>query len=246
MKLIQLNMWQGRLLSQALSFLKTEQPDILCLQEVLHADGAIYIPSRMYHSLDLICQTLGYAYRFFAPILHSTVDTVPVAYGNAIVSRYPLQESQTHFIHGELARGQCHSITNTRNLQITSAAVAPGQYLTLVNHHGYLSPDGPLGSTQSTHKLAMVARHIQQLPKPLILTGDLNVTAKSDAMQPLHHLLTNLTQTHGLQSTLSALHHVKDVACDHILVSNDVQLQRFFAHDALVSDHKALVLEFAI
>ncbi|HSD55555.1 MAG TPA: endonuclease/exonuclease/phosphatase family protein [Candidatus Saccharimonadales bacterium] len=34
MKLVQLNIWQGRLIDHVATLLKHEQPDIICLQEV--------------------------------------------------------------------------------------------------------------------------------------------------------------------------------------------------------------------
>ncbi len=44
MKLIQLNVWMGRLNSLILDFVKNENPDILCLQEAFSSTAPVAYP----------------------------------------------------------------------------------------------------------------------------------------------------------------------------------------------------------
>jgi endonuclease/exonuclease/phosphatase (EEP) superfamily protein YafD len=87
---------------------------------------------------------------------------------------------------------------------------------------------------------------LQKLPTPLIFAGDLNVKSESPVMRVFDDFLEDLTATHNVGTTLSVLGKVTDVACDHILISDDVLVTDFRVADDLISDHKALVMEFEI
>jgi endonuclease/exonuclease/phosphatase family metal-dependent hydrolase len=65
-------------------------------------------------------------------------------------------------------------------------------------------------------------------------------------MQVFDGFLESLTTAHEVQSTLSKLHFIENVACDHILVSPDIQVKDFRVLDPLASDHQALILEFEL
>lgn len=81
---------------------------------------------------------------------------------------------------------------------------------------------------------------------PLILAGDLNVRTESPAMRVFDGWLEDLTDTHKIKDTLTAFGKVREVPCDHILVSEEVKVLKFEVSNALVSDHTPLILEFDI
>ncbi len=87
---------------------------------------------------------------------------------------------------------------------------------------------------------------------PLIFCGDLNVKPSSPSLKPLNSLgLRNLTTEHHVSTTLSAVHRAPEadrlsVAVDYIFVSPEIKVQNFQVSEELLSDHKALILEFEV
>ena len=80
---------------------------------------------------------------------------------------------------------------------------------------------------------------------PVVMCGDLNVIAESPAMRTLD-FLTDLTPQNNVKTTLQNLKFVKDVACDHILINDQVTAKNFTVHDNLVSDHKTISAEIEL
>lgn len=246
MKLIQLNIWEGKLLKEILNFIDNEKPDILCMQEVFSCRDYIYVPDMMFNSLEQISEELGYEYSFFSPVFTSVYAEVPADFGNAIVSKYPLSECAAEFTNGDYNPNLTsqNAARNTRLLQTCTVSVG-GKKFSLANHHGH-HEFNPVGNGKSVEKMQLVKEKIERLPAPLIFAGDLNVTGASPAMRVFDGFLESLTAKHGVNSTLSQLGKVSGVACDHILVGPGVKVKDFRVSEELVSDHKALILEFEV
>lgn len=247
MKLIQLNVWSGKLSLQVCRFLKQQNADILCLQEVYAGNkelGGMF--AEEFALLDSIQTASDLEHTFFSPTW--TIDLLGqrVPFGNAILSCFPLEQQATHFIHGQLHHkaSPTDSITNTRNLQTARVAIGDRR-LSIANHHAYWDIS-PMGNEVSVEKMHRVRAILEKLPQPLITAGDMNVKSVSPAMHVFDGFLKDLTAVHQVQTTLSSLGKVKDVDCDHILVSPDINVQNFTVSEELVSDHKALILEFEL
>jgi endonuclease/exonuclease/phosphatase family metal-dependent hydrolase len=246
MKILQLNIWLGRLLNQVEALIEKEQPDILCLQEVLDAEGTIYLPDQVFDSLKRIKKTSGLSYDFFSPTNSFQVAGVQGHFGNAILSRYPLKHVETIFTnnaHNTIAQESDH-IPNIRNLQITQVDTPDG-VVTVFNHHGHWEPN-QFGSPTSVEKLQIVADQVRKQVGPIIVAGDFNVVAESDAMRVFDNLLVDLTAEHNITTTLSQFGKVSDVACDHILINDEISPLEFRVCEELVSDHKGLIMQFDI
>lgn len=246
MRLLQLNIWQGRLLRQILEMIDDVKPDLLCLQEVLSSAESIATPERMFNSLEMIQQQTGFAYTFFSPTFSSEYSGVEASFGNAIISRYPLTDTKTVFTNGTYIPHYNPSTynINNRNLQLATVHFDE-QSFTLANHHAHWDID-PLGNEITVAKMQLVKAELKKISLPLIFSGDLNVTAASKSMRLFDGFLNDLTATNAITSTLSSIGKASNVACDHILVSTDIQVQGFQVLDKLVSDHKALILDFEI
>lgn len=250
MKLVQLNIWQGRLVRHVTRFLEAEDPDIVCLQEVYRSEHTV--PTwDAFSSLELIQEVLPGRHTFFAPLYSFEVAGRKVVFGNAIISRFPIHNKQHDFTNGHYIDNLAVEdlVPNTRNFQWCELELPDGERLSLINHHAYWDRE-PLGSHVSTEKMRKVKRIADSLPYPLILTGDMNVTPESEAMQLFEGTLTNLTKKYQLPTTLSAMarafNNGNKVPCDNTLVSPDVQVRSFTASETLVSDHKPLILEFDV
>jgi endonuclease/exonuclease/phosphatase family metal-dependent hydrolase len=244
MKLIQLNIWQGRLLDQIIAFLAREKPDIVCLQEVYSSTlDTSFLSS--FHSLEHIKAQFPDYSVFFSPTQQMRVLDNDVFYGNAILSRFPLEDTETIFIDGNYeVQTTAHDANfNIRNLQRATVRLSDEQKVYVLNHHGYWEQN-PVGSAVTIEKMQQVADTVANTGRPLILAGDFNITPYSPAMQPIHKLLQDLTEEHELATTLSIFSKINAVACDYICISEDIIPSSFGVKETIVSDHLALALEF--
>jgi endonuclease/exonuclease/phosphatase family metal-dependent hydrolase len=245
-KLLQLNIWMGRLNRQILQLIEQEQPDILCLQEVGGANGAPIELSdyNMFNSLQFIQQKAGFEHSFFAPTLSFGFGKQVIGFGNAIISKYPLTNQQTVFTEGSYIDDHdiAKAFPQIRNLQLADLTVGD-KTITVANHHGHWEPTS-IGNDNSLQYMEKVITELHKASHPILFSADLNLSAESPAMRVFDGFLEDLTATHQLKTTLSPLGKVAGVACDHILVSPNIRVQNFYACEQLVSDHLGLVLEF--
>lgn len=245
MKLIQLNIWQGRIIKHVADFLKEQQPDILCMQEVYSSEQRV--PNwDNFSSLEILQETLPeLKYWFFAPLFEHSVWGRQVTQGNVIASRFPIASELVAFTHGHFVKNE-ELPPNTRNFQ-TCEIDANGRKLAVVNHHAYWDKN-PAGTPESVKSMEKVVDAIRLLPRPLIMCGDLNVRPETETMQLFNGLLENLSATRKLETTLTqvgaAINNKNQVVCDHILISPEITVNSFMTADRIVSDHKALILDF--
>lgn len=246
MKIVQLNIWQGRLLKQVISLLKEQDADVVCMQEVYGST----LDTNMMPFLNSI-QRIGAALPdyevFFSPALGMTVLGEEVYYGNAILSKLPIIKKDTFDINEEYAFVNSADTMeiNTRNLQRAQLEAPNGKQFWVINHHGYWEPN-PIGSEKTVKCMQKVADILADTPRPVIFSGDLNIIASSPAMRPIHEQLIDLTDTHGITNTLTILGKVPDVPCDHICVSKDVVVSSYEVSPRLASDHSAVIMNFEV
>jgi endonuclease/exonuclease/phosphatase family metal-dependent hydrolase len=245
-KIIQANVWFGRLLPSLLEFIKEEQPDVLCTQEDLITPDGFAAPTDPEVHERLAEQ---FPYQFFAPAITFDLEDRTVTQGNAIYSRWPIENKRTIFTSGsfsdEKAVGDFDY--NVRNIQLATVRMGNGKELTVANHHGHHELNAA-GSERSVESMRQAAGTLAIVGGPLIVCGDFNVNPQSPAMRPFDDLkLHNLTVEHGLTNTLSTASAVpRAVVCDYILVNNEVQVKSFGVSEQVVSDHKALIMEFEV
>lgn len=242
-KLMQLNAWMGRLTRQLLPVIEREQPDILTMQEVFSSAHPTPLPDNMFDLYERV-QAIGYAHSFFSPICSFQAGSQTVQFGNALFSKYPILSQETFFTSGSF-QPDCSTPDfqiNARNAQIVKLSTGE-KTLHVINHHGYWESD-PSGSDATVLAMRTLTDHARKLTTPLIFAGDLNVNPNTPAMGLFDGWLEDLTKTYDITDTLSPLGKVRDVACDHILTSTDVHVRSLRTLDEIVSDHKALLLEF--
>jgi endonuclease/exonuclease/phosphatase family metal-dependent hydrolase len=239
-------MWGGRLTGAIVQLVAQEQPDIITAQELFAPEQPVIFPDRMFDCLASVRAEGGFQHVYTSPSWSVLVGEQNVGFGNVILSKFPLRDKQTVFINGEFTENMLerNRIANIRNVQ-TAIADIDGKQVSLLNHQGYWDKT-PLGNEISVEKMQIVRDVAGKLPHPLIVAGDLNVTAASPAMRVWDGFVEDLTATHEVTDTLSQFGKVRDVPCDHILVSPGIKVTHFKVCEELVSDHKALVLEFEI
>jgi endonuclease/exonuclease/phosphatase family metal-dependent hydrolase len=243
-KIIQLNIWGGKLGQQIIDFLHDEQPDFVCMQEVNDLKGRAGY--KFFATLDEIKDEAGFAHSFMSPTYSSRYMERELEYGNAILSQRPLAASETIFTRGKYMRH--FDVTkddgNIRNLQHATIQVG-GKDLHILNHHGYHIHGSKAGDHESLEAMQHIARVIGTLGGPVILCGDFNLAPDSESLTIINEKLTNLSVKHGLKRTYNQFNSIDEV-CDYIFVNDQVKVQRFKMSEALISDHKALLLEFEL
>jgi endonuclease/exonuclease/phosphatase family metal-dependent hydrolase len=242
MKIIQLNIWGGKLGQQIIDFLRAENPDLVCLQEVNNLKG----PSgyKFFATLDEIKEGVGFSDVFMSPTYSSRYMERNLEYGNAILSKFPIVSTKTVFTSREFVRNfdTTKDGGNIRNLQLAKVKVN-GEPLNILNHHGYHMPDSKAGNDETVRQMRIIADTISSTTGPLIFCGDLNLAPDSQSIAVINKRLTNLSAKYGLRCTYSQL-SVVDTVCDYIFVNDQVKVRSFKMSAELVSDHKALILEF--
>ncbi len=242
MKIIQLNIWGGKLGHQIIDFLNRERPDFVCMQEVNDLKGRSGY--KFFGTLDEIKAGAGFAEAFMSASYSSRYMERELEYGNAILSRLPAVETKKIFTRGEYRRH--FDITrddgNIRNLQLVTVR-AEGGLLTILNHHGHHVPDTKAGNDETSRQMKLIADVIDGLDGPVIMCGDFNLAPGSQSLAVINDRLTNLSIENGLKDTYNRFGTVNEV-CDYIFVNNLVKVRRFAMSDELVSDHNALILEF--
>lgn len=244
MKLIQLNIWGGKLGRQIIDFLQAEQPDIVCMQEVNDLEGRAGY--KFFATLDEIKAGSDLDNAFMSPAYASRYMERELEYGNAIASKFPISSSRTVFTNGQYKRN--FDITkddgNIRNLQVVELDTA-GTKLNLLNHHGYHIKGSKAGDDNTIKAMQTIAQTIDSLHGPVILCGDFNLAPDSQSINIINQKLTNLSIANKLRSTYNQF-GTSDTVCDYIFVNNLVKVRSFKMSDEAVSDHKALILDFDI
>ncbi len=240
MKILQLNVWTGRIKGALAKFLAEADFDVICLQEAVWGDRDAELRN-LFMTVDQIkeltrveyeARSANWGMRIFS-------DDNVMEQGNVILSREEIVEEKSWVVRGEY--GLIEKLEDFYEHMYTLQVVRLANGLTVANHHGYWRPD-PIGNEDTVEAMRRVAEHLREVQGPLVMCGDLNVIHASPAMRELD-FLRDLTDEYGVENTLAGLKFDGKVACDHILVSPEVTVERFEVLDELVSDHKALVAE---
>jgi endonuclease/exonuclease/phosphatase family metal-dependent hydrolase len=242
MKLIQVNIWGGRISGRLLDFIKEEKPDILCLQEVISYDSG---ESILFAPLEEIQKISNLNHVAFGAKISFNYMLGQAKFGNAILSRYPITEEAIEFTNLEFTEGfnfEQHDY-NVRNLVRTKLVTDVGA-VNVLTHHGHHVPYHKDGNEETSRQMQQVASHIKDLDGPIILTGDFNLSPNSKSLDVFNNLV-NLPTKYDLKTTRNILTNKSEV-CDYIFVNKDVVVKSFVASEKVVSDHQALILEFDI
>jgi len=247
MKIIQLNVWCGRVRDSTVTFLKEENADIVCTQEIIHSQKKL---PGLFDSVQIHNQISElYPYVYFSPTFDYQQMDSKILFGNAIYSKFPISDEETIFTHESYIENRSLHIGDNksgRNLQLCKVTSPYGEFI-VANHHGHHTFHHH-GDENSIKSLTVVADALSQVGSPLIFCGDLNTSYESEAIKVFDKSgLRNITKERNVQTTLSELSRVPvDVPCDYIFTSEEVKLLNFSVSEKIISDHKALILEFTI
>jgi endonuclease/exonuclease/phosphatase family metal-dependent hydrolase len=244
MKIIQANIWGGKLGQQIIDFLRAENPDFVCMQEVNDLKGRAGY--KFFATLDEIKEAANFSEAFMSPTYSSRYMERELEYGNAILSKFPIVSAKTVFTRGQYKRNFdiVQDDGNIRNLQVATVEV-DGKTLNILNHHGHHILGTKAGNDETLRQMQVIADTLDTIDGPIILCGDFNLAPDSQSITIINNKLDNLSLATKLQRTYNQF-SVVDEVCDYIFVNDQVKVQRFEMSEQLISDHKALILEFAV
>lgn len=228
-------------------FLKEHDYDIVCLQEAVWSEADDFLGHFVDTVEDLkVASGLEYDARVSNWGIDLMGGKATMEQGNVILSRYPIESVEKKHIAGEyngkMEFDNKNGAADDQGYYALKVKLANG--LTVLTYHGYWMPD-PFGNEETVRCMRETADMIRDEKGPILMCGDLNIIAESPAMRELD-FLTDLTVETGTKQTLMNLKFVKDVACDHILISDGIKWSNFEVHKELVSDHAAVSVEIEI
>ena len=167
-------------------------------------------------------------------------------WGNCILSKLPF-ESQNNFYTFQDQVKDFDFLEDTdynkgRSLQHVVVESEKGK-LNVLNHHGYQLPEHKNGSDETLRQCGMIIDYAKSLEGPVVLCGDFNLVPTSESIEIINGVLVNHVKDHRIMTTRTPLTH-KTEACDYIFTSPDIEVKNFQVLDDIVSDHKALTIEF--
>jgi endonuclease/exonuclease/phosphatase family metal-dependent hydrolase len=240
MKILQLNIWGGKLGKQIVELIERERPDVVCFQEaiVLPHEGTL-----LFTQYGDIQKETGFEHSYFSPAFGFTMMNHRADFGNAIMSRTPFVSQNTVFTRGDynptidLVDGDY----NMRNLQ--HAVVQHNEKdLHILNHHGHHLRQHKMGDEETLRQCTMIADYIHTLEGDVVLCGDFNLAPESESLGVLNSLLTNHCIESGATTTRTVLTHKTEV-CDYIFTSRGLSAKNFKVLPDIASDHAALTVE---
>lgn len=264
MKIVSLNGWGGKLHGALMPWLRAEDPDILCLQEVVHTpatgkdwltyrDGNHVLPQRANFFRDVAAALPGHA-AIFCPaaegVLWDGERSVPSQWGLATFVRaaLPVVGQAQGFVHKDYGAHGYGDHPRPRNGHAVRVYdYANNRAVTIAHMHGLRD----LGGKHDTPERADQARRFASLVKqvavpgePLVVCGDFNVEPGSETFAILGQLgVFDLVTARGFDGTRSSHYSKPGRFADYLMVNDRVEIQDFaVVAEPEVSDHRPLLL----
>jgi endonuclease/exonuclease/phosphatase family metal-dependent hydrolase len=264
MRIMCLNGWGGRLYEELVGYLRAADPDVLCLQEVVHTsatakgwltyrDGDHVLPQRA-NLFREVCRALPRHVATFCPaaqgVLWDGDREVPSQWGLATFVRadLPVIAQAQGFVHkgfspdgyGEHPRSRTAHAVRVYNYE-------QGWPVTVAHMHGLRDKAGKMDTPERTEQAHRLARLVTSAAEPgdrLIVCGDFNVEPGSETFDVLGRVgLRDLVMGRGFAGTRSSHYHKPGRFADYMLVNEAVEVRAFeVVEEPEVSDHRPLLL----
>lgn len=248
-KFVSLNLWIGGILFDNMAaFLKGQGADILALQEVY--DGGPMDGEKRLRSFTVLKELLGFPYAVFSPAFFTTINGFRVDSGNAVFSRFPITGASVTFFDVPYREADTTDPGTfpyiARNLQhvILDCEGAP---LHIFNTQGIWGTDG----ADNDRRLAMsriIAEQVRS-ERNAILSGDFNVDINTESIRIIERHLTNVFKG-KLKTTFNMKRKdnskLATAVIDMVFAGKGIRVQKAFAPEVDVSDHRPLGIVFDI
>lgn len=247
MNLISLNIWAGIAGKEILLdfFKRYEDTDIFCLQEIWSGgeDNPEYVeglPNGIRHRiLDEIIDTLPNHQYYFRPRLGDH-------YGLALFVKKNIKvvEEGEVWVHKEKGYIPKDNIgKHAINLQYITVDIDGPK--TIFNFHGLWNGEGKGDSDDRLLQSDKITEFVKDTKNPFVLTGDFNLLPETESIKKIENIgVENLIRKYNIKSTRTDLYNKDIPFADYMFTSFDIKEKDFKIMDEVVSDHRAMYLEF--
>lgn len=265
MHLMMLNAWGGRLYDQLLPYLTSADPDVLCLQEVVHTpassapwleyrDAERTLPQRA-NLLAEVAAILPNHVVTFCPAarghLFDGALAVPSFSGIATFVRqtHPIVGQVQDFVHDDFLpdRYGIHPYPRAAHI-VRVFDDRLGAAITVAHMHGLRDLTAKADTIErraQAHRFAQLIGVLRRPGERVVVCGDFNVRPGSETLEIFADLgLTDLVTSHGYTGTRTVHYEKPGRFADYMMVSPEVEVRAFdVVSEPAVSDHAALTLE---
>lgn len=261
-----LNGWGGKLHEELRDYLRAEQPDVLCLQEVVHTpasskdwltyrDGDHVLPQRANFFRDVREALPQHVAAFFPAsqgVLWDGDRSIPSQWGLATFVRtdYPIIGQHAGFVHKDFSPEGYGDHPRSRSAHVIRLYDFSRDWpITIAHMHGLRDLRGKLDTPERLDQARQLVRMIRAVAPPgerLVVCGDFNVEPDSRTFEILAEelRLTDLVTGGGYTGTRTSHYAKAGRFADYMLVAPPVEVSSFaVVAQPEVSDHCPLILE---
>lgn len=244
MKLLQLNTWSCKLPTGIVKLFQTENPDIVCLQEVVTStDGG-----KIFDTIGSITDEFPFEYQYNTPLVEFNFMQHTATRGNMIASNIPLSATNELWTLGSFTKDFDYKESGGYNVarNIAHAEVStPSGAVHVLTLHGYHIKEHKLGNDETVRACKELVEYAASLEGAVIITGDFNLSPDSESIKIVDQSFRNLVVEKGLKTTRNHLTKKTEV-CDYIFVNDKVKVNDFYMSTIVASDHNGLILDFSV
>ncbi len=252
MKIVSLNAWGGILYRPLLEFLKQEEKDtdIFCLQELLFGEKVVIGEAGERHNLcaEILALLPNFRlYPMYAPIgTQFQGRSLGIRLGQGIFVRKDIEvlgsgELRTYAPESEVAKILAITLTGNFNyVKIRSA----NRELLIGNLHGLWQQEGKIDTAHRLAQSRILLQFLDSIDIPVVFCGDFNMRPDTKSMSLLESRLCNLVKDRGITSTRSEFYRKPEKFADYVLISRELEVEKFDVSSVSVSDHLPLSVCF--
>ena len=160
------------------------------------------------------------------------------AYGNALLSRFPIVRAEVVPIPDPPVRGEGYY--ETRCLLRAVIEVGARRPLTLLASHFGLVDD------EKINAVTVAAEAIRNASEPLVFAGDLNMTQDNPILAPMFALLQDAARSDDGPLQMTFPSDQPDRRIDYIFHSPSIQVQVLEVPAVMTSDHRPVIVDLLI
>lgn len=243
-KIIQVNIWHGRLLDALLDFLRAEAPDIITTQEVTGGtenEG----PDSSVDTFSYLRDGLGY--QGALGIAHESNDRGVRTYcGNAVLVKGDVRSHRTIWLRASRLGAQWqppHAQSHFPRLAVDAEASLHGRTVRVLSVHGAWTRE-PVETPEKLRQARRLAEHLRSLGNtPFILGIDANMPPSSAVVQTLDAVARNAVRGSAItRTTHPSIHTIAKtkpagLLVDFIYTSPHFRVTEIDTPEVAVTDH---------
>ncbi len=264
MRIMCLNGWGGKMHGQLLPYLQTEQPDVLCLQEVVHTpssntpwltyrDKGIELPQRANFFAD-ICAVLPNHAGIFCPAAQGDLWEDETRFDSQwglatfVHKSLPIIGQNQGFVHKEFSENGYGAHPRSRSAHaVRLYDFNSKSSVTICHMHGLRDLSGKQDTKDRIVQASRLIALVQAVAQPedkVVVCGDSNILPESKTFEMFAEFgLKDLVTGRGHKSTRTSAYKKSGKFADYMLVNDALAGAKFdIVRTPEVSDHCPLVL----